>query len=63
MVLEACREGVSIRVMAEGGSENWSILLRNVGSISAVEGGVAQPDALGTIIIPTRGVKSLVVKL
>ncbi len=63
MILEACREGGSIQVVAEGGSENWSILLRNVDRIRAVEGGVAKPDALGTIIIPMRGAKSLVIKL
>jgi alpha-D-xyloside xylohydrolase len=63
MILEASGAGGSIRVRAEGKSENWSILLRNVSRVQSVEGGVAKPDTLGTLVTPAKGVESLTINL
>ncbi|MEM2946393.1 MAG: alpha-xylosidase [Thermoproteota archaeon] len=63
MTLEASREGGSIRVKAGGSSKKWRLLLRGVRSVHSVEGGVAEEDALGTLITPVENVEHLTIRL
>ncbi|MEM3424612.1 MAG: alpha-xylosidase [Thermoproteota archaeon] len=63
MTLEASREGGSIRVKADGSSKKWRLLLRGVRSIRSVEGGVAEEDALGTLITPAENAQRLTIRL
>jgi alpha-D-xyloside xylohydrolase len=63
MLIQASREGGRIQVKAEGRQEGWSVLLRNISMTRSVEGGTAEPDALGTLIIPVKGAKTLRISL
>jgi alpha-D-xyloside xylohydrolase len=63
MTVEVSREGQQVRVQVQGTSQSWSVLLRGVASVRSVEGGIAQTDALGTLLIPGKGARSLDVRL
>ena len=63
MTVEVSREGQIVCVQARGASKPWCVLLRGVGAIRSVEGGTARADALGTLLIPEKGVSSLNVHL
>ena len=51
LAVKATRAGKTITVEAQGSGE-WSLLLRGVGSVSAVEGGKAQADPQGVKVVP-----------
>jgi alpha-D-xyloside xylohydrolase len=55
--------GRRVRIQVQGASKSWSVLLRGVSSVQSVEGGIARPDALGTLLIPAKGVSCLTVRL
>jgi alpha-D-xyloside xylohydrolase len=61
MTLDVRREAQDIRMHATGATQPWRVLLRGVGAIHAVEGGTAQADGLGTLLIPAEN--SLIVHL
>jgi alpha-D-xyloside xylohydrolase len=63
VTVEVSREGQRVCVRAQGASQSWSVLLRGVASVRSVEGGIAQEDALGTLLIPGKGVRTLDVRL
>jgi alpha-D-xyloside xylohydrolase len=61
--VEARRVGARIEVSVQGSTNPWSVLLRGVEAVASVEGGAAQPDALGTRLVPAEDVHRLVVHL
>ena len=63
MTVEVSRVGQQVRVCAEGASKPWSVLLRGIGSVQSVEGGAAQADALGTLLVPAEGARCMTVRL
>jgi alpha-D-xyloside xylohydrolase len=63
MTVEASRVGQQVRVQAEGVSGSWSVLLRGVDAVGPVEGGRAEDDVLGTLLIPAEGTRCLTVRL
>jgi alpha-D-xyloside xylohydrolase len=63
MTIEVSRVEQQVRVQVQGASKSWLLLLRGVGSVRSVEGGIAQSDALGTLLVPAKGVSRLIVRL
>jgi alpha-D-xyloside xylohydrolase len=63
MTFEANRVGQQVQVHVKGASKSWSVLLRGVGSVQSVEGGTAQKDALGTLVMPEKGARRLSIRL
>jgi alpha-D-xyloside xylohydrolase len=63
MTVKLSRKGQQIRIQAKGESKSWSILLRGVDSVQSVEGGKAKADALGTLLVPEKGINRLIVRL
>jgi len=61
--VEASRAGGTIRIRVQGESSVWRVLLRGINVVRSVEGGVAQPDPFGTLVIPALGARSLSVDL
>ena len=49
------RWGKAVSVKANGATQPWRVLLRGVPAVRSVEGGTAQEDALGTLLIPDAG--------
>lgn len=54
LALHTQREGVVLRFRAEGDTQNWSVLLRQVETIQQLEGGRALITAEGVRIVPER---------
>jgi hypothetical protein len=46
-----------------GPGKAWSVLLRGVETVQAVEGGSARPDALGTLVTAAAGKTELAITL
>jgi alpha-D-xyloside xylohydrolase len=63
LTVEASRAGKQVRVQVQGARRPWSVLLRGRDEVQSVEGGVAQPHTLGTLLIPEPGASSLNVHL
>jgi alpha-D-xyloside xylohydrolase len=63
MTIEANRTGVQVHIQAHGASANWSVLLRGIKTVQKIEGGTAQPDPLGTRVIPAAGSMALTIEL
>jgi alpha-D-xyloside xylohydrolase len=63
MTVEVSREGQRVLVQMQGASRSWSVLLRGIASVQAVEGGKAQADALGTLLKPAKDANRLIVHL
>lgn len=63
MTVKASRKGQQVRVQVQGEPKFWSVLLRGVGSVQSVEGGIAKADTLGTLLVPKKGASSLSVHL
>jgi alpha-D-xyloside xylohydrolase len=63
MTVKASRKGQQVRVQVQGEPKPWSVLLRGVGSVQSVEGGVAKADTLGTLLVPKKGASSLTIRL
>ncbi|MEM2144100.1 MAG: glycoside hydrolase family 31 protein, partial [Candidatus Jordarchaeaceae archaeon] len=63
IVIKASRKGQQIHVQTKGASKSWSILLRGVDSVLSVKGGTTRADALGTLLIPKKGVNRLNIHL
>ncbi|MDH5441128.1 MAG: alpha-xylosidase, partial [Candidatus Bathyarchaeota archaeon] len=59
MTVKASRKGQQVRVQVQGEPKFWSVLLRGVGSVQSVEGGIAKADTLGTLLVPKKGASSL----
>ena len=58
------RIGVSAQGASPAGRRQpWSALLRGIAGIASVDGGTAQPEALGTRIVPAHNVRRLLVHL
>ena len=55
MTVEVTRWGKAVSVKANGATQPWRVLLRGVPAVRTVEGGAAQEDALGTLLIPSDG--------
>ena len=63
MTLDARRARQQVHIRAQGTSASWSVLLRGIETVRKVEGGTAQPDTLGTRVIPAAGVMALAIEL
>ena len=63
MTVEVSRWGKAIRIEARGATQPWRVLLRGVPAVRTVEGGTAQEDALGTLLIPVAGAIPLTARL
>jgi alpha-D-xyloside xylohydrolase len=63
MKVEVSRDGGRVCVQAKGAERAWSILLRGVDAIRSMEGGTAQADVLGTLLIPAEGASEFTVRL
>jgi alpha-D-xyloside xylohydrolase len=63
MTLEVRREGQSMHLRAQSASKPWRALLRGIGATQTIEGGVAESDALGMLVMPEQGADRLVVRL
>ncbi len=57
------REGRTIAITGRGTGKPWRMCLRNVPTVASVEGGASERSGEGTIILPGRGVQSMIVKL
>ena len=60
---EANREEQRVRIHVQGASAPWSVLVRGIGSVHSVEGGVAHVEALGVRLLPDDGSSRLAVHL
>jgi alpha-D-xyloside xylohydrolase len=60
---EVRREGQQIHIEVQGTGAGWSVLLRGIGSVRSVEGGVAQAETFGTRLLPVAGGERLTVRL
>ena len=63
MTIEVTRWGKAVSVKANGATQPWRVLLRGVPAVRSVEGGTAQEDALGTLLIPDGGATPLTARL
>jgi alpha-D-xyloside xylohydrolase len=63
MTVEISRVGKRVRVECEAALGTWYVLLRGIAAVQSVEGGTAQSDDLGTLLIPAEGAKRLAVRL
>jgi alpha-D-xyloside xylohydrolase len=63
MTVEVTRWGKAVSVKANGATQPWRVLLRGVPALRSVEGGAAQEDALGTLLIPAVGATTSTVRL
>jgi alpha-D-xyloside xylohydrolase len=61
VTVEAHRIGTQVEFSVQGATRPWSVLLRGVEAVASVEGGAAQAEALGTRLVPLKGVRRLVV--
>ena len=61
--LEASCRGQEIQIQATGASRAWSVLLRGIDAVASVKGGTAQPDPLGTRLIPAAGSRAMTIHL
>jgi alpha-D-xyloside xylohydrolase len=52
MTIEVTRWGKSVSITAHGATKPWRALLRGVAGVRTIEGGVAQEDPLGALLIP-----------
>ncbi len=63
MTVKVSRKGQQVRVQVQGEPKPWSVLLRGVGSVQSVEGGIAKADTLGTLLVPNKSASSLTIRL
>jgi alpha-D-xyloside xylohydrolase len=63
VTVKVSRKGQQVRVQVQGEPKSWSVLLRGVGFVQSVEGGVAKADKLGTLLVPKKGASSLTIHL
>lgn len=63
LTIEATRWGKALQIRATGETKEWRVLLRGVAGVRAIEGGHAQADPLGTLLIPDVGATSLTTRL
>jgi len=63
MSVEVKREGQRIDVRAEGTIAQWRVLLRGIGAIQSIDGGIAQADDLGTLLVAAPGASELTIRL
>jgi alpha-D-xyloside xylohydrolase len=63
LTAEARRFGGEVRVQVKGAATAWRVLLRGMASVRGVEGGAAQADSLGTLVIPSTGVLDVTIRL
>jgi alpha-D-xyloside xylohydrolase len=59
----ARKRGQQINLEAQGTTTAWSALLPGVNAVHRVEGGRADPDALGTRVTPAPGATALTIEL
>ncbi len=57
------REGDAIIVKAAGATQPWSVVLRGIQDVGAVEGGVAESSAAGVGVTPDKGATSITVRI
>jgi alpha-D-xyloside xylohydrolase len=57
------RSGNTISIRRQGARKPWTLCLRNVPSVSSVDGGAAESRPEGTLIVPARGAETVTVKL
>jgi alpha-D-xyloside xylohydrolase len=60
--LSVLREGRTLTMARQGERKPWSVCLRNVPEVSAVEGGSSERRAEGTLILPGKSADTVVVK-
>lgn len=63
LTIQASRAGREVRISVQGESKTWRVLLRGIESVQSVEGGAAQPDPLGTLVMPTAGTSDLLIEI
>lgn len=63
LTVTARREGREIRVDVEDAAKPWSLVLRNVAAVQAVEGGAVQVEAQGVRIIPDIKTGTITIQL
>lgn len=61
--VSANRAGNEIRIAAEGAAKGWSLILRGISAVAAVEGGQAEPTEHGIRIVPHDSASSILVAL
>jgi alpha-D-xyloside xylohydrolase len=61
--LSVLREGRTLTMARQGERKPWSVCLRNVPEVSAVEGGSSERRAEGTLILPGKSADTVVVKI
>jgi alpha-D-xyloside xylohydrolase len=59
----AARVGKEIRIAAQGKSKLWSVCLRGIETVTAVQGGTIEPGQQGVMIKPAAGADEIVVTL
>lgn len=57
------RMGARIEISFSETGKPFTLLLRGIPEVASVADGTAQPDALGTRIVPKKGVKTIIVHL
>jgi alpha-D-xyloside xylohydrolase len=63
MTVKVGRVGQQVRVECQGAARPWFVLLQGIASVQSVEGGTAQSDVLGTLLMPAEGASHLTVRL
>ena len=63
LTLTANRREQQIEIEVNGESKDWSVLLRGIDAVQEVQGGAAQPEALGTRVTPNTGTMALAISL
>lgn len=57
------RRGKEIAVRVSGEARGWRVLLRGVGKVESVQGGIASAEALGVLVTPSVGASEVRVSL
>ncbi|WP_338787945.1 alpha-xylosidase [Metabacillus sp. FJAT-53654] len=63
LTVEAKREGNEVYISANGTSSNWSVLLRGIQELNALEGGVAEATMSDIRLLPNPNVGELKIRL
>jgi alpha-D-xyloside xylohydrolase len=63
LTVEAKREGNEVYISANGTSSNWSVLLRGIQELKALEGGAVETTLSGVRLLPNPNVGELKIRL
>ena len=61
--LKVRREAGTLTISCQGPRKPWSVCLRNVKKVSAVENGVLSETPEGAVVKPTKGSERIIVRL